>query len=514
MLTRKAATKSTELKLRQALHELKASQESCNQLLRERDESEMEIKSIIDRNSQLKSELGQLHIEHQDVLHQRDQFQDVISTFEQQYNTYERALDRITELERELSAANHQISQLVESQKQHEVDQTQSLFDELIASPGGISVQELPQTNKITSISKIKIKKYVKINKFIRKTEKLIKKNNCFYKNIALRKERISLIDSLDIYNSKLMKSRQMYDRDTKQLQTDIQRLHESLDIMTKRYSISQKQIEEHVKSATELVELCKYNADRYNSLISNEITRNKESLSLNSNIQSQNLSVLVPGLTSASPQTINKPNVTKLVRKTIMYSDKLGQGLGLLMNANLNHSMTNICTPGQSLNAIVNNISQDSLNSSTNVIVLCGDSSHTRKRDIINNFNTLIKLQSDTNCRLIVSAFPYCTNLTWEQNKRIYDLNLLLFNLICRHSDTILYFDINKFINNFSLMSDTMYLSKKCRTQIANLLAFNIHDTVIGGITKSFHDNNLIISSSTNATFTTSNKVTTSGLN
>lgn len=312
------------------------------------------------------------------------------------------------------------------------------------------------------------------------------------------------------------MESRRIYVRDTKQLETDIQRLHESLDIMTKKYSMSQKQIEEHIQSAAELVDLCKCNADRYYPLISNEINLSKESLSLNSNIQikSQNLSVLVPGPTSASPQTIHKPNVTKLVRKTVMYSDKLGQGLGLLMNANLNHSMTNFCTPGQSFNAIVNNISQDSLKSSTNVIVLCGDSSHTKKRDIINNFNILTKLQSGTNCKLIVSAFPYCTNLTWEQNKRIYDLNLLLYNLICRRGDTFSYFDINKFINNFSLTSDTMYLSKKCRTQIANLLAFNIHDTVIGGITKSFYDNNLIISSSTNATFTTSNKVTTSGLN
>lgn len=520
MLTRKAVAQSTEVKLRQTLQELKVSKESCNQLLREREESEMEIKSIIDRNSQLKSELGQLHIQHQDVLHRHDQLQGVISSFEQQYNTYERALDRITELEKDLSAANHQISQLIETQQQHEVEHTQSLYEELMASPGGISEKQLPpNNNKTCNLSKNKIKKYVKIHRFIRKTEKLIKKNKCFYKNIALRKERMSLIDSLEIYNSKLIESRQMHDRDTKQLQSDIQRLHESLDIMNKKYCTAQKEIEEHIRSATELVDLCQYNADRYDSLINNEMCNCEKSLSHKDNIPvNSNFTETGPTLACLETAHKNIDNVNQVlinkvskVNKTIMFSDKLGQGLGLLIE-NESQSVTNICTPGQSMNGIVHSISQHALNNYTNIIVLCGDSTHTKKRDLIDSISTLLKLQTNTNCKLIISAFPYCTNLTWEENKRIYDLNLLLYNLICRHSDTILYFDINKFINNFVLTSDTMYLAKKYRTQIANLLAYNLQDAVIS-ITKS--QNNIIISSSTNALYTTiSNKVSTSSLN
>lgn len=73
MMTRKTVAQNTEAKLRQALNELKVSRETCNQLLRERDESEDEIKIIVGKNSTLKSELATLSSRHNEVLYQQDQ---------------------------------------------------------------------------------------------------------------------------------------------------------------------------------------------------------------------------------------------------------------------------------------------------------------------------------------------------------------------------------------------------------------------------------------------------------
>ncbi|XP_047039921.1 uncharacterized protein LOC124644531 isoform X2 [Helicoverpa zea] len=72
VMTRKATAKDMEVKLKLALEKLKTSEELCQQLLRERDDSEEEIQKIISKNSELKSQLAELHIQYMDVLDQRD----------------------------------------------------------------------------------------------------------------------------------------------------------------------------------------------------------------------------------------------------------------------------------------------------------------------------------------------------------------------------------------------------------------------------------------------------------
>ncbi|CAG9791111.1 unnamed protein product [Diatraea saccharalis] len=133
----------------QALQELKDSKDTCNQLLQERDESEEEIKRIIGRNSQLKSELGELHTEHIEVMHQRDHFKDALSTLKEELNTHERVLNRITELEQELNLANNKIELLLKQQKEHEAEYTQSLFEELVASPGEFHKHEKENVSRL-----------------------------------------------------------------------------------------------------------------------------------------------------------------------------------------------------------------------------------------------------------------------------------------------------------------------------------------------------------------------------
>ncbi|KAL4720267.1 hypothetical protein ACJJTC_003403 [Scirpophaga incertulas] len=150
MMIRRATALCTEQKLRQALEELKHTKETCSQLLRERDESEIEIQKIIERNTQLKSELSQLHAQHVDVLQNQENLNETISCYDQQYSTYERTLQRITDLEKELSVANNQISHYKELEQLQETVHTENLYQELVESPGGLSMlyQQPLSTNK------------------------------------------------------------------------------------------------------------------------------------------------------------------------------------------------------------------------------------------------------------------------------------------------------------------------------------------------------------------------------
>ncbi|CAH0404104.1 unnamed protein product [Chilo suppressalis] len=547
MMTRKAAVQSTELKLKQALEELKVTKETCRQLLRERDEGEEEIEKNIQRNTQLKSELSQLHSEHMEVILQRDHLNDTVNSFDQQFNTYERALQRITDLEKELIDANNQLAHYKEIQQLQETAHTQSLFEELMASPGAPLTQyQQPIVYENTAVQncvtgKKKLKKYIRISKFIKRTGKLIKRNNCFHKNIALRKERMDLIDSIDKYSSKLTESRQVYDSDTKKLHLEIQYLHESLQTLSNKYSNAQKQISEHIKSASELVELCNYNAERYESLVKNQLSSSLNQSSLQStsseiievvNNNSQTVknfggSSVCSGSTcktynnspvrsicttySTSPfKPVLSENTTR--SKTIMFSDKLGCGFGLMLRNYCNERIIGICMPGKSINDIVSELNQYNADSLTNIVIMCGDSSKIRARDMYRNIEVLLNYQSRCKCKIIISAFPYAENLTREQNKRIFNLNLIIYNLLNSHSDNFLYFDINKYISKFKLTTDTMYLAKKYKTQIATLLAFNIQNSVIHGITKSMQLD--CFSVSTNKIINLENRVTNSNLN
>ncbi|KAL4717037.1 hypothetical protein ACJJTC_016924 [Scirpophaga incertulas] len=205
MMTRRATALCTEQKLRQALEELKHTKETCSQLLRERDESEIEIQKIIARNTQLKSELSQLHAQHVDVLQHQENLNETISCYDQQYSSYERTLQRITDLEKELSVANNQIAHYKELEQLQDTVHTENLYQELVGSPGGLSMlyqplstnkDNCPHVNNLNfdnsvqcsvetgnlKLSKNKFKKYVKI-KLAWKRMKLAAKVNLSHHN-------------------------------------------------------------------------------------------------------------------------------------------------------------------------------------------------------------------------------------------------------------------------------------------------------------------------------------------
>ncbi|KAL4718361.1 hypothetical protein ACJJTC_016677 [Scirpophaga incertulas] len=199
MMTRRATALCTEQKLRQALEELKHTKETCSQLLRERDESEIEIQKIIARNTQTQSELSQLHAQHVDVLQHQENLNETISCYDQQYSSYERTLQRITDLEKELSVANNQIAHYKELEQLQDTVHTENLYQE--------HIQCSVETGNL-KLSKNKFKKYVKVRKYILKTRKLINKEKTYYKNVNFIKERTQLLEKLDILNSTIKENR------------------------------------------------------------------------------------------------------------------------------------------------------------------------------------------------------------------------------------------------------------------------------------------------------------------
>ncbi|CAH0701899.1 unnamed protein product [Spodoptera exigua] len=134
MMTR---AKEMEIKLRAALKELESSKLLCDQLLQEREDNEVEVKNIINRNSKLKTELAELHVCHTDLLDQHNRLFNEVSAFQQCTETHEHALTRISQLEHDLRKAHNTINKLEASKQSVQSADTLSLYDELVGSGSG-----------------------------------------------------------------------------------------------------------------------------------------------------------------------------------------------------------------------------------------------------------------------------------------------------------------------------------------------------------------------------------------
>ncbi|KAJ8736576.1 hypothetical protein PYW08_007232 [Mythimna loreyi] len=62
MMTRGATVRDINNKLNAALKELEVSRKTCSDLLQEREESEVEVKKLVDKNTQLKRQLVEMSI--------------------------------------------------------------------------------------------------------------------------------------------------------------------------------------------------------------------------------------------------------------------------------------------------------------------------------------------------------------------------------------------------------------------------------------------------------------------
>lgn len=497
MMTRRAVGKDMEDKLRKTLKELESSKSLCQQLLQERDDSEVEVKIIIDKNTSLKNELAELHIEHMDILDQNTQLQQIVSSFQHCSDTHELALNHITDLELKLTEAHKTIVLLQSVKVSEKASDTQKLYDELV---GGVSVSKCAPAITIdltgdTTIngcppilSHNKLKKYIKIKKLIRLFQNSIRKQKKFQSNVNLRKERMKLATQLkDCYNQ-LDHCRSMYEVDMQRLQDELLLKEKVLVDIFNRYEHSQNQLSERMLEASELVDLVKYNAERFESLTNN--------LSCNcaNSVPPLELQPVAP-----LPEVHHPGGDTINLSKSVLFSDKLGAGLGSILQRSCTHNVSNNCYPNLHFNHIIDKIASSSLDNQTTLILLIGNSIGVRKKDIVSGIDTLLKLNLG---RIMLCALPYSDLLSDKHNNYVHTLNNIMYMLTCRHSDKLLYFDTNQFVSGFILSQEAMFLPKKCRHLIATLIAYNINTVVANTIKTRLSSDTVLVDCTNNTVF------------
>ncbi|XP_063890493.1 uncharacterized protein LOC135116837 [Helicoverpa armigera] len=436
MMTRRATVKDMEEKLRATLRELESTKTLCKQLLQERDDSEVEVKNIIDKNTSLKSELAELHIQYMDVLdHQHTQLQQEMSSFHQCSDTHEVALQRITELEQELCNAHKAISILECGKISEQVTNTCNLFDELVACRSNKLPCKLAETIDLTGddtipicpvvMSHNKLKKYIKINKFIRRSKRYLKKQNLLKLNILLRKDRVSLTKTLSSCTAELEYCKSMYEIETQQLQQDLKYKESLLKDIFSKYESSQEQLSKRLFEAVELMDLVKSNTERYESLTN----------SLSCDVASQPSPLIPLSEISVPTPAIENIHIQKL--NTLLFTDALGAGFGKILHNYLSHHFTNHSYHDITFKQIVEKIGSTKLDSNSIIVLLLGSSSGTTKEDIVKGIDTLLSLNIG---KLMLCAFPYSDSFSEYQNKCIFNLNNTLHMLTCCHSDKLLY--------------------------------------------------------------------------
>ncbi|CAK1599407.1 unnamed protein product [Parnassius mnemosyne] len=501
MNTRNAKTRQMENQLHLALQELRASREQCELLLKERDDNEKEIISIISKNTQLKSDMVKLHRDYTDILKERDQLQRTFDEFDQCSKEYEESLRLIAALKLQLTEANEQISEFKQNIDNLHALKTQSLFEELVECKFHKTLQ--PSTTidltddsttsrtaeRITS-SRRKLKKYIKINKYIRKVQKLVKTkiNIKNYTNVC--KEKQELISKIKLYSIEVENMKNCYETEIECLNSEILSLQTSLQIMSNKYQSAGNEIKEHILAMDNLVKSCKYNEERFDSLLKYQ-TEYQRSLpgSLGTvcvnNTTSSNTSFSLPTLyDSTITKQINlKSNSYNEKNNIIVYSDDIGKNLGISLNNCLKRQqISNYCMPGASFSDIMNKILTSKFNPNSILIIFVGRRGNMNKNQLLkyieylNNINVV---------KVILFTLPYIEG--WPQeNKLRHNLNLMMHNLTCNNNLNLTFNCKNnndKFhlihINNLTkkfLTRDRYYLSKYSLRLVADTLSYYLY--------------------------------------
>ena len=454
-----------------------------------------------------------------DLLDQHERLQQIVLSFHQCTETHELALKRVTELECELREAHKAISMLESVIAREQTYNTKFLYDSLVGSESN-PVCEPAVTIDLTgddtiaqcpvALSKNKFRKYIRIKKLIKRSLVSIKKLNLAKKNVNLRRECINLVKQLSDCHIELEHSKTIYNMDTCRLQEELLCKEILLKDIFNKYEASQSQLSERMVEACELMDLVKYNSERFESLSNNLLCNchNAQSPELQPSTPMQEAvqlhSVHPPECRPVTPLSlpeVARPEsgcVKNVSNRSVIFTDKLGVGVGSILHNSLTHKVTNFCYPNLHYNQIIDKIVNCAhLNDQTTVILLIGNSIGLRKRDIVNGIETLLKLNIG---KIMLCALPYSNSLSDNDNNTVHNLNNLIYMLTCHHNDKLLFFDTNKFVSNFTLTQEVMFLPKKYKQLIATLIAFNIN-SVIGSITQTSISDESVLLSYTNNT-------------
>lgn len=476
--TRKALARQEEVKLQMTLKELKVTKEKCDQLLAERNDNEQTLMDTLGENDTLRSKLSVLHSEHSEAIRARDRLQLLVDSFDTCRDEYEQTLSRVGTLERQLQDAHRTIASFEDLHDNILAASNQSLYEELVAhnrtmvnnSRDSSTVIDLTcdnnsfRVNKSQSVircSKNKLKNYIRVKKFITKTKKLIHKHKFFIDSASLIKQRLHLIDQVSMYSEELNNMSSQYLNDTRALQRDIDRLQEQLRTINSKYEMSQKQSKEQVLAIGKLVNSC--NCKNDSLLISN--THN-ESLKSCDSLSMTDDSLLHVNVNSSLP-----------ICNTLMYSDTIGKGMGpLMLNMNMVHSFSNVCTPNLAYNIILEKaISSCLINENTTLVLLSGNRGTLNKRKFLGYFEQLSELKLN---KVVLFTLPIIKGLSEQEINIRHNLNMTMYNLICpinsQFHNKFYLIDINKLIkSSINLTKDRYYLPNYYRRQIAESLLY-----------------------------------------
>ncbi|KAJ8734433.1 hypothetical protein PYW08_013683 [Mythimna loreyi] len=480
-MTRSAYARQEESKLGLALSELKASREYCDQLNKEIDDNEKVLLEAHENNRKLRNEMAQIHNNLTDAIGDRDRLQLVVDGFNQCSTEYELALSQKYMLQQQLQEAKTQISDLETTNLNITASLNHSLFSELVPIAPSMVTQinsncTIDLTNdddskccKLVRVvpSKNKLKKYVKINKYIIKTKKMVKKQKFFIKNVKLNRERLHLLEQLDLYSSNLEKSTRKYQADTEDLHSELNRLQQKLNSMTIKYTASENQMREYVLAMNELVSSQKTNCEHCEptSIASEPV----HSLTICDTSLTQSSVSLPVEITDCLSQQHNNKEI-------VIFCDEIGKGLGhLLINEYPGHSIINNCMPGCSLFDIMKKIIKYKFQQDTILLIFIGNRGHVSKGELFQYYGTLSNLSVK---KIVMFTFPYSQSLPQEENLIRYKINVTLHNLIINNSlfhliDTNNYVGTHFYLTKDRYLVDNYYLSKSCMRQIAVSLSY-----------------------------------------
>ncbi|XP_048484634.1 uncharacterized protein LOC125490205 [Plutella xylostella] len=242
MTTRKVQSRDLEIQLRTALEDLKASRDLSSQLMAERQDNEKEIDSLLKKNSDLKNDIAEMDIQYQDLQGKCDELQIVLRSYKECQDLHEAALSKIYSLEQQLAEAHAEIQQINEAHASEETDKTMALYDELVTlHPTPMPTIDLTTPRKSTNITGAnRLKKYIKIKKYIRKSERALKKHKT---HLPLTKDRVRLQllvnkyeQEMSDYNQKLADNNQECEFNIAMLQSRLATLKSALEQRTLEY--------------------------------------------------------------------------------------------------------------------------------------------------------------------------------------------------------------------------------------------------------------------------------------
>lgn len=278
-----------------------------------------------------------------------------------------------------------------------------------------------------------------------------------------------------------LDKNKICYERDTQSLRSELEMVNASFNTILSKYETAQKEIQEHSIAMDELLELCKYNADRFESLTHNNNQCDCEQVPVHcEEVINVPEPISVSGLEQWPSVSVKTDSDCSNRLNIAMYSDETGRSMGLQLGYLLEHRITNNCMPGATYSQILQSILKCKFKSNTVLIILIGRRGTVSKKTIINYFSALNSLPNIK--KVMLFAFPFSQSLTENENTIRHNLNLNLHSMTCRHDDKFHFIDTNSILSKYFYLTEENYnLSKYDKRQLAHVLYYYINNIFLG---------------------------------